>query len=132
MRAYFQLFRKKIYFGFLIILACACFGSFRGAYKEKREGYIGVTQEDISIMQQTDRQAPDLIGVLHLSSEQSRWYNFGYAFVYARRGLILYCILLAFYLPLYRKRFFVMLRTLIGKSMNENKLFINTDTDEGV
>lgn len=127
MRAYLKLFRKKIYFCFLIILSCSCFGSIRGAWKETGEGFIGVTADDISIMQQDDSNAPDLIGIIPLASEQNRWNNFGYAIAYARRGFILYCVLLVFYLPMYHFRFFKMIRLFIGKNVEESKLFIDSD-----
>ena len=93
------------------------------------EGFVGVTPYDISIMQQDDSNAPDLVGIMPLAAEQNRWHNFGYAIVYARRGFILYCILLVFYLPMYHLRFFKMIRTFIGKNEEENNLFIDTDCD---
>lgn len=129
MRAYLLLFKKKIYFGFLVILSCACLGSIRGAWKETKEGWIGVTPYDISIMQQDDSKAPDLIGIIPLAAEQNRWHNFGYALAYARRGFILYCLLLVIYLPMYHFRFFEMIRKFIGKNEEENNLFIDTDCD---
>ena len=129
MRAYLKLLKEKIYFGFLVIISCACLGSIRGAWKEMGEGFIGITPDDINIMQQNDSNAPELTGIVPLAAEQNRWHNFGYAIVYAKRGAILYCVLLILYLPMYHFRFFKKIRIFIGKSEEEDKLFINTDCD---
>ena len=47
---YGKLLWSKAYVGLLIVLLCACLGSIRGAWKERGEGYIGVTQEDLANM----------------------------------------------------------------------------------
>lgn len=128
MRTYFRLLKEKMYFGFLVIICCACMGSFRGAYKEHNEGFIGVTQNDVEAMQRGE-SAPDLIGVIALASEQSRWHNFGYAVPYGERGLVIYCVMMLFYMPMYRFRCFKALRLLIGREDTENRLFINVDKE---
>jgi len=99
---YIRLLRKKAAFGFLIILGCACLGSIRGAMKENREPFIGVTQKDLEISKQAGKSAPDLTGLVALAFEQNRWRNFSYAAIYSRRGIVIYCILTAVYFPVYR------------------------------
>lgn len=126
MKTYLKLLKRKFYFGFLVILSCACLGSIRGALYESND-YIGVTQDDLDIMQQPDHSAPDLIGIFPLASEQNGWHNFSYAVIYAKRGFIIYCILMACYSLIYDFRFFKWVRRFIGE--NENILFINTDYD---
>jgi len=110
---YFVLLRKQAYFGVLIIMVCACLGSIRGAWKENQEGYIGVTQEDQERMGEAGVSAPEMIGVMGLAAEQNRWHNFGYAYHYALRGVMCYCILMAFYCSFYHCRFFERLRVLV-------------------
>lgn len=112
---YIRLLWEKRYVGFLVIILCACLGSIRGAMKENREPFIGVTQEDLTNMEQAGRNAPDMIGIIPLASEQNRWCNFSYAVHYAGRGVVCYCILMAAYLPLYHCRFFVSLRDFLEK-----------------
>ncbi len=127
MRKYFRLLKQKMYIGFLIVLGCAFLGALRGAWKESREGYIDVTQNDLELMNQNDGNVPDMIGVIALAAEQERWYNFDYAVIYGRRGIVLYCLLMLVYLPLYRLRFFEMLRAFLGRDKTEERLFINAD-----
>lgn len=93
---YGKLLWSKAYVGLLIVLLCACLGSIRGAWKERGEGYIGVTQEDLANMENAGESAPEMIGVMGLAAEQNRWHNFGYAIHYAGRGVVCYCILMAF------------------------------------
>lgn len=113
MRKYVHLLWENAYVGLLIVLLCACLGSIRGAWKEKREPYIGVTQEDMANMENAGESAPDMVGIIALAAEQSRWYNLSYAYHYAWRGVVCYCILMAVYRPLYHCRFFKTLRSLI-------------------
>ena len=108
--SYIKFLWKNKYVGFFIILFCACLGSIRGALKESGEPFIGVTQEDLAVMEQAGDSAPEMVGIIPLASEQNRWQNFDYAAHYAGRGVVCYCILMAVYLPLYHCRFFVMLR----------------------
>lgn len=128
MKEYLKLLKQKMYFGFILILCCACLGSFRGAFKEHGEPLCGVTQKDIQIMQQQEQNSPDLVGIIALASEQNRWYNFAYAFAYGKRGIVLYCFLMIIYLPMYHFRCFKVVRQIIGRKNDENKLFINVDT----
>lgn len=98
MTIYLKFFKQKIYLGVLLVFCCACFGSIRGAWKESMEPYIWITEEDV-IKQQSGESAPILTGIMALAAEQNRWYNFDYAIIYGGRGIILYCLLLALYLP---------------------------------
>lgn len=132
MRAYFRLIKQKSYIGFCIVLSCAFLGALRGAWKESGTGYIGVTQNDLVIMQQNDDNAPDLIGIIGLAAEQERWYNFNYALIYGGRGIIIYCLLMAAYLPLYGLRFFKVIRAFLGRDGTEERLFINTDFENQI
>ena len=126
-RTYFRLLKQKMYIGFLVILSCAFLGALRGAWKESHEGYINVTQNDLELMHQNDINVPDMIGIIALAAEQERWYNFEYAVIYGRRGIVLYCLLMLAYLPLYRLRFFEMLRAFLEKGKTEERLFINAN-----
>ena len=107
---YIRVLKENIYIGFLVILLCACLGSIRGALKESGEPFIGVTQDDLAVMDQAGIGAPEMVGIMPLASEQNRWRNFSYAVHYAGRGVVCYCVLMAIYLPVYHCRFFVMLR----------------------
>ncbi len=79
-------------------------------------GYLtGVTQEDLAGMEQAGKDAPDMIGIIPLASEQNRWRNFSYAVHYAVRGAVCYCLLMAVYLPLYHCRFFSAVRDFWSK-----------------
>lgn len=102
---YIKLLWEKAYLGFMIILLCACLGSVRGALKESGEFFIGVTEEDLYNREKAGDGAPEMIGVIALAAEQNRWRNFSYAAHYAGRGVICYCLLMAVYLPVYRRRF---------------------------
>ncbi|MCM1224598.1 MAG: hypothetical protein NC548_60135 [Lachnospiraceae bacterium] len=130
MKTYFLFLRKKFYIGFCIILSCAFLGALRGAWKENGEGYIGITQDDLAVMQQNDGNAPELTGIIGLAAEQERWRNFDYAWIYALRGMVIYCVLMAVYLPMYRLRFFKALRTFLKKDDMENDLFIHAGEDD--
>lgn len=110
MRKYIRLLRQKVYLGFLIVLGCACLGAFRGAFKESREPFVDVTPQERALRESPDFEGPELTGTLALAAKQNRWRNFSYAIVYAGRGLVLYCILMAVYLPLYECRIFLVFR----------------------
>lgn len=112
---YIKLLWKEAYLGALIILLCACLGSIRGALKESREPYIGVTEADLENREKAGEDAPDMVGVIALAAEQNRWRNFSYAAHYAGRGVVCYCILVAAYLPLYHCRLFQVLRAFLGR-----------------
>lgn len=111
---YIKLLWSKAYMGLLIVLLCACLGSIRGAWKERGEPYIGVTEADLENMEHAGESAPDMVGIIGLASEQNRWHNFSYAAHYAGRGVVCYCVLMALYLPLYNCRFCVVIRTFFG------------------
>lgn len=126
--SYIRLLRHKVYIGVFIVLMCACLGSLRGAWKESREPYhTDISQEDIAGMGQPKGSVPDLIGVIPLAAEQNRWYNFSYAIHYAGRGFVLYCVVMAIYLPLYSLRFFSALRMFLKRSAGECQLWIKSD-----
>lgn len=102
--SYIKLLWRKAYVGLLIILLCACLGSIRGAWKERGEPFIGVTETDLAEIEHAGESAPEMVGVIALAAEQHRWLNFDYAAHYAGRGVVCYCVLMAVYLPLYRRR----------------------------
>ncbi len=105
MRAYLILLREKLYLGAAIVICCAAIGSFRGAADEYAHemGFVGITQEDIQTVQRGDA-APEMTGLCALAAEQNQWKNFSYAAAYGRRGILLYLVMMACYLPLYRLR----------------------------
>lgn len=121
--SYIRLLWEKAYLGLLIVLLCACFGSVRGAIKESREPFIGVTQEDLSDMEAAGDNAPEMVGVIALAVEQNRWRNFSYAAHYAVRGVAVYCMLMAAYLPLYHCRGFKAFRALFEKDTGGSDVF---------
>lgn len=127
MKTYLKLLRQKLYIGFIIVLGCASLGAVRGAWREDKDFYIGVTKQDMEMMQNADTDMPDLIGIVGLAAEQNRWNNFEYAFIYAKRGVVIYCIFIAVYLPLYQCRFFRSIRAFLGREAGEKKLFFNAD-----
>ena len=45
-----------------------------------------------------------MTGLCALAAEQNQWKNFSYAAAYGRRGILLYLVMMACYLPLYRLR----------------------------
>lgn len=114
---YFMRLRKQAYLGVLIVMVCACLGSIRGALKENREGYIGVTQEDLVRMGEAGVSAPEMIGVFGLAAEQNRWHNFGYAYHYAFRGVACYCVLMAVYCLFYHCRLFEAFRVWVKEKL---------------
>lgn len=121
---YLKFLKQKIYLCILIIFGFAMLGSVLGARKESKEPLNGITQEDTLIMQQgTD--APELIGILPLAANQNNWYNFKYAFIFGCAGILVYCILMAVYMPLYHFRFFVFIRRLLGSEEENKNLFIH-------
>lgn len=122
---YLNFLRQKIYLGILIILGCAMLGSVLGARKESKEPLNGITEGDIILMEQESPDAPRLIGILPLASNQNKWYNFKYAFIFAGFGAIIFCVFAAIYLHLYYLRLFVQIRKFMGiKDEKENPLFI--------
>lgn len=121
---YFNFLKQKIYFGLLIVLGCAMLGSVLGARKESKEPLNEVIQEDILIMQQADGNAPELIGILPLATNQNKWYNFKYAFIFAGVGIIFYCALMLVYMHVYYLRFFRFMRKCMGSEEGKNNLFI--------
>ncbi len=133
MKRYIRLLKEKMYIGVMVILVCACVGSFRGAYKEEKTFWVGVTQEDGMLAEQAGKTAPDLIGVIPLAAEQMHGKNFEYAYIYAFRGVVLYCLLMLFYLPVYHFRIFVWVRHMLSAEEKEGekreKLFIDSDRD---
>lgn len=102
--SYSKLLWRKAHVGLLIILLCACLGSIRGAWKERGEPFIGVTKTDLADMDHAGESAPEMAGVIALAAEQYRRLNFDYAVHYAGRGVVCYCVLMAVYLPLWRRR----------------------------
>lgn len=124
---YMRFLWQKAYIGVFLVLMCACLGSIRGAVKESSEPFIGVTEEDLAAMDQPKGSAPDMVGVIALASEQSRWYNFSYAVHYAGRGFVLYCVVMAMYLPLYSFPCFVTMRKLLNRNARECVLWIEPD-----
>ena len=127
---YLRLLTGRMYFGVMVILACACLGSVRGAMKESREPFIGVTEADMDRMQD-GVAGPDLTGIMPLAAEQNRWRNFSYAVIYAGRGLVIYCVLMAVYLPLYRLRCLQVLRSFLRKETAEETLFLSPGEEDG-
>lgn len=119
MKNYFKFLQAKMYLGILIVLGCAMLGSVLGARKESKESLPEITERDIQILQQDDFSAPELIGVLPLAAEQNKWYNFKFAGIFGCLGILLYCILMAAYLPLYNFAFFQAVRKWLG--LMENK-----------
>lgn len=126
--SYIKLLRQKVYIGSFIVLLCACAGSIRGAVKEYKEAPYYITEADIAAMGQPEGTAPDLVGIIPLAAEQNRWHNFGYAAHYAGRGFVIYCIMMALYLPLYKFSPFVRLRAFL-KGEEGCRLFINAECD---
>lgn len=116
---YLKFLWEKAYIGFLIVLLCACLGSIRGAVKERTEVHHDITEEDIAAMELPEGSAPDLVGVIPLAAKQYRWFSFSYAFYYGRRGIVIYCIMMAVYLPLYNVLPFVSLRRFL--QINDDK-----------
>lgn len=114
MKKYFKFLMEKIYLGILIILGCAMLGSVYGAYKESKESLPGVTGKDVLISQGRINDVPKLTGILPLAEEQNKWYNFKYAGKLGVVGFVLYCILMACYLPLYHFKFFEAIREWMG------------------
>ncbi len=102
---YIRFLWDKKYVGLLIVLVCACLGSVRGAWKESGEPFIGVTEMDLADMENAGAGAPEMTGVIALAAEQNRWLNFDYAFHYAGRGVVCYCVLAAAYMPLHQRYF---------------------------
>lgn len=125
---YFRLLRQKAYIGLLIVLLCACAGSIRGAAKEYEEAPYDITEADVAAMGQPEKTAPNLAGVIPLTAEQNRWYNFSYALHYAGRGFVIYFVMTAVYLPLYRVPLFVALRAFL-KEEEGCRLFIKAGWD---
>lgn len=123
---YLRLLRQKAYIGLLIVLLCACAGSIRGAAKEYKEAPYDITEADMAAMGQPEGTAPDLVGVIPLAAEQNRWYNFSYAAHYAGRGFVIYCVVMAVYLPLYRFPMFAALRAFL-KEEEGCRLFIKAE-----
>ncbi len=114
MKKYLKFLKEKIYLGILIVMGLAMLGSVLGARKESKEPLTGITERDIQISQQDDSSAPELIGVFPLAAEQNKWYNLKYAGIFGCLGIILYCILMAVYLPLYDMTFFKAVRKWLG------------------
>lgn len=147
-QTYLQLFKKKIYLGILIVLGCAMLGSVLGARKESTEPLPGITDAesavaytandttkytaDITAESTTDMlsekaaDAPVLLGEIALASTQNKWYNFRYAAVFAIIGVLLYGVIVAIYVPLYEKAFFVSLR----KFLYHNPCKVQDQADE--
>lgn len=121
MKNYLKLLKEKLYLGVLIVLGLAMLGSVLGARKESKEPLAGITERDMQILQQDDSSAPELIGIFPLAAEQNKWYNFKYAGVFGCLGIMLYCILMAVYLPLYNLSFFQSVRKWLGLIERENK-----------
>ncbi len=102
---YLRLLWDKKYVGLLIVLACACLGSVRGAWKESGEPFIGVTQADLEDKGNAGESAPVMTGVIALAAAQNRWLNFDYAAHYAARGVVCYCVLMAVYMGVHQRHF---------------------------
>ncbi len=107
-----------------MVIAFAMLGSVLGARKENKEPLKGITQEDVSIMQQQDANAPILTGILPLAENQNNWDNFKWAILFSGIGIVFYCILMALYMPLYDIRFFKWIRRLLKEEEAEENLFI--------
>lgn len=133
MKRYIGFLKEKMYIGVMVVLLCACAGSFRGAYKEEESFWVDVTQEDRELAEQAGRTAPDLIGVIPLAAEQIHWKNFKYACAYAFRGVILYCLMMLLYMRVYHFRMFRQLRCMLGAEDGDGekkeRLFIDSDCD---
>ena len=79
--------------------------------------------EDLSDMEAAGDNAPEMVGVIALAAEQNRWRNFSYAAHYAVRGVAVYCMLMAAYLPLYHCRGFKAFRALFEKDTGGSDVF---------
>lgn len=123
---YLIFLRQKLYIAILIVCGFAMLGSILGARKESKESVTvyGPVSDDTISFQESGESLPELAGYLPLAADQNKWYNFKYAVIFAGAGIVLYCLFMAVYLPLYQNPFFLWMRKKMGRAAGEYDLFI--------